>query len=199
MLMNKKIISSTENIQTSLVFLDFETTGLNPNKDTIIEVGALKLYPNGKQEIFQSLINPNQPLLPIITQITHITDKMLENAPSLENQIPKLLKFINNTTIVAHNAKFDCKFLENTCKKLKLTYPKNNVICTLKIAKKRKEPQCSLTKLGEKYNIINKHAHRALDDAIATKDLYLKFNENHTEDYNKENTKKITKQQRTKL
>ena len=101
-----------------LVVFDFETTGLDSYKDRIIEIGGL-VVENGKAvDEFSTLIKPEIPLPPTAAKITGITEEMLVGQPPIEEELPKFLKFIEGSILVAHNAEFDMAFLRNTCERL---------------------------------------------------------------------------------
>ena len=94
------------------VVFDIETTGFDPFNDKIIEIGAVKM--RGKEIIgeFSEFVNPEIPIPPKITKLTTITDEMVANAEKIETVLPKFLEFCANTTVVAHNAKFDVGFIK---------------------------------------------------------------------------------------
>lgn len=161
--------------QRSLVFLDFETTGLDMQIDEIIEIGALKIEPNGFESVFQQLVKPSKEIHEAITKITGISNKMVESSPLLEPTIKEFYDFIGDSIIVVHNADFDLLWLISSYLKYDLTIPSNNIICTLNWAKLRQESRCSLGALTKKYGICHNNAHRALADAVATKELYFIF------------------------
>lgn len=161
--------------QESFVFLDFETTGLEPSKEHIIEIGALKIDEDGYEHVFQQFIKPPKPVGAHITQITGITDEMLENAPPLEDVMRAFIAFIGNAKIVAHNAEFDIPWLITAAMRTNETLKNNPVICTLKWARRAKEPRASLGILTKKYKITHANAHRALADACSTRELFLIF------------------------
>jgi len=156
-------------------FLDFETTGLEVGRDSIIEIGALKIDKEGYDHTFQSFVTPVKRVDSRITEITGITNDMLVGAPNLTESITKLIEFIGDSTIVAHNADFDIPWLLMSMKQLDLRKHNNPIICTLKWAKKCGEPSRSLGALTKKYKIGHENAHRALADAAATKELFFIF------------------------
>jgi DNA polymerase III epsilon subunit family exonuclease len=157
----------------SLVFLDFETTGLDPTKDHIIEIGALKIDEDGFEHIYESFIKPPIPLPEKIIKITSISPDMLENAPNIEQIIKDFYDFLGDSTLVAHNADFDISWLLVNLERFQLNLQSNPVICTLNWAKKMSEAKCSLSALTKKYNIGHLNAHRALADAAVTKELFF--------------------------
>ena len=163
------------NQQENLVFLDFETSGLEIGKDEIIEIGALKIDEEGNEIPYQQLIKPKASIGKRITEITGISDAMVTDAPSIEEPMKKLIDFIGNCKIVAHNAEFDILWLITTCKKLSIPFTNNDIVCTYKWAKSIGEKSCSLGALSKKYNISHQNAHRALADVAATKELFFIF------------------------
>ena len=159
----------------SLVFLDFETTGLEAGKDHLIEIGALKIDEDGFEHVFDTFVKPPISLPEKITQITKITDEMLIDAPLIDKVIHDFIDFIGNSTIVAHNADFDVPWLILEAKKSNLNLQNNNIICTFKWAKELKEGRASLGALTKKYKIGHLNSHRALADSGATKELFFIF------------------------
>ena len=103
---------------------------------------------------------------------------MVENEPGIEDVLPKFRNYIGNRTIVAHNAKFDLKFLNYYLNELGLD-PIENHICTLELLKQNKEYKGKNKKLETAcayYGIENKNAHRADSDTLATAKLFLILN-----------------------
>ena len=104
--MNRKTLLKELNLST-FVALDFETTGLDPNYDKVIEVAAI-LFKNGEpKKTFSTLINPEQNISPFITNITGISNSMVSDAPKEKDIIGKLVKILGHHPVVAHNIKFD--------------------------------------------------------------------------------------------
>ena len=93
------------------IVLDTETTGLDYTRERIIEFAAVRLE-NGKiKDEFQTLINPHQHIRKSSQAVHGITQEMVEDAPSEEEALPKILEFIGDYPIVAHNVIFDYSFL----------------------------------------------------------------------------------------
>ena len=161
------------------VVVDLETTGLDPYKGCeIIEIGVTEINNNEIGRNYSRLIKPNGIIPSLITDITNITNEMVENEKSLEEVLPKFRQYIGDKTIIAHNAKFDLKFLNYYLNKMGLE-PINNYICTLELLKQNKEYKGKNKKLEtacEYYNIENKNAHRADSDTLATAKLFLILN-----------------------
>ena len=152
-----------------IVVLDFESTGLNTGKAKIIEVGAVKLENGTVTETFEQLVDPGEALGPKITEITGITDAMLQGQPKAAEVLPKLLAFIGELPIAAHNAHFDASLLKAELKRLgmSLSVP---VLDTLTYARKLYPGFKSyrLAALCKQLGVSLKNAHRAVHDATAT-------------------------------
>ena len=109
------------------VVIDIETTGLDPQYDEIIELGALKIENGVIVDSFSKLIKPKTSISDFITQLTGISNSMVENAPSIEEELPNYLKFINEQNIVGHNVNFDINFIYDNLAKI-LNKPFTNLI-----------------------------------------------------------------------
>jgi len=156
-------------VEQTLIALDIETTGFDSNKDQVIEIAAVKFKGNETIDTFETLINPERDIPTIITHITGIKNKDLENAPYFEDIREELERFIDNHPIVGHNISFDVNFLNQ--KGLSL---KNDLYDTLDLASILLPgmPSYSLDTLTRTLKIQHKNKHRALSDTIATQDLF---------------------------
>ena len=152
---------------------DFETTGFNAGGgDQIIEIGAV-LIKNGEIiDRFDELINPHRPLSETIVNLTHITDEMLEDKDDEETVVRRFMDFYKDYPMVAHNAKFDCSFLEMAYKKYNLGEFTNCVIDTLELSRALDTgfARHSLSALVKRYNVeFDENAHHRADyDAEGT-------------------------------
>ena len=159
--------------------IDFETTGLDPAFQAIVEVGAVKIREGREIASFQTLVNPGIPIPPGVTEIHGITDAMVENAPAVGSVLPDLLSFLRGTIVVAHNAPFDVGFLEAAIaaerRKGKQAALLEAVVDTRVLAKSlvKGEAGYSLQHLASKFQIPVIQAHRALDDARVCSRLLL--------------------------
>ena len=155
------------------VVFDLETTGLSPDKDTIIEIGALKVIQGKVADRFSEFINPHQKLTQQISELTGITDDMLAGARNLQVVVGDFVDFCEDYVVVGHNLGFDYRFTKMAAEKYHLPF-EHEGIDTLKIAKTvhKDLPSRSLGALCEHYGIINSSAHRAYHDALATAKLY---------------------------
>src|SRR5688572_28645172 len=96
----------------SIVAIDIETTGLDENRDAIIEIGAVRF--NGKriEDEFSTLLNPNRHIPEFITGLTGIDDSMVRQAPRLRDIAPELESFVGTAPLLGHNVRFDLGFLQ---------------------------------------------------------------------------------------
>lgn len=152
--------------------VDIETTGLSPDKDDIIEIGALRVRNNLVVAEFTQLIKASKPLSKTISQITGITDDMLADAKELDDTLSDFLRFIDNDTVVGHNIAFDANFISKKCVACELDF-KNDTYDTLAVCK-HEYPDVShkledmIIQLGIKDSGIH---HRALADCYHTHSL----------------------------
>ena len=121
----------TKNFYDDYIVFDLETTGFDPISDKIIEIGALKYKNNVLMEKFNMLINPEIKLPKNIIELTGITDNMLTNCKTINDVLPKFIDFIEDYTLIAHNASFDIGFIEQNIKKLNINMIKNKNFDTL--------------------------------------------------------------------
>ena len=163
--MDKKILLKKLNLSTYIA-IDFETTGLDPIKDKIIEVAVIKFIHGKPKGKFTTLINPNIQISPFITEITGINNTMVSNAPKEGDIIDELLEFISNYPLVAHNIRFDWAFLIELCKRYNKDIPSSNLYDTLQLARcvLFEHPVFNLAALSEHYGLDSSGSHRAEKD-----------------------------------
>ncbi len=171
------VVQSPQNqtLSDEFTVFDIETTGLSSTKDKITEIGAVKIRNGEIIDYFSSLINPEVPIPANIQELTGITDEMVKDAPTIDTVLPKFLDFVGNSVIVAHNANFDVAFIRNAAKNMSLSV-NNTILDTLELSRLL-FPSLSRHKL----DIIAKHLgislenhHRAVDDAKATSEIFIK-------------------------
>ena len=177
MLDNEPIMERDTSIQhITFVAFDFETTGLYPQQDDIIEFGAVKFsVTEGPMAEFRTFVDPNRPVPADASDISGITDDMLVGQPSLSIVMPQFKEFIEGTVLVAHNAGFDLSFLRAALAKLSISDIDNFVIDTQQLAKRAFPGQKSygLQNLATFLQFPPNQAHRALDDAHMCMKLFL--------------------------
>lgn len=162
----------TKQLFDEFISLDFETTGLIPGEDKIIEVGAVKYKNNIQIDEYSTLINPGIHIPNNITKQTGINNKMVANSPHFKDISLKLSSFIGNLPIVAHNASFDIKFYNTGLGKC----IENPIIDTLQISRHifADLPDHKLETIKQ-YMGINLESHRALDDAKVAAEIYMRY------------------------
>ncbi len=160
----------------NFVVFDLETTGLEPTKDEIIEIGACKVVNGRIDETFSTFVKPTHHIPKEITTLTGITDDMVKDAPTINYVLPDFYKFCYNSTMVAHNTQFDIGFIYAAAKKLSYNFS-NPLMDTLEMSH-TKLPGLKNYKLGtivDKLNIVLDNAHRAINDATATAKVFIKL------------------------
>lgn len=159
---------------TSLVALDIETTGLDPQKDAIIEIGAVRFSGRRVEDEWSTLIHPGRPIPPYITQLTGITDQMVLQAPSIKSVIKELANFAGDDPILGHNVGFDLSFLRRYG-----ILRENETIDTYEMASilLPNAGRYNLGALAQALGVLLPATHRALDDANATRGVYLRLME----------------------
>lgn len=171
----------------SYVSLDLETTGLDPKKDKIIEIGAVRVRAGEITDRMETFVNPGRLLEERIIELTGICDEQLADAPEITEVLPKLLTFIGDDILLGHSVLFDYSFVKKAAVNQRLTFEKKG-IDTLKLARKFL-PELESRSLGFLcgHFHIEHNAHRALADAEATFVLYQKlaelFYEGHEKDF----------------
>ncbi|MEG2351432.1 MAG: PolC-type DNA polymerase III [Bacilli bacterium] len=174
--------NDTKLIDNTYVVFDLETTGFNAGGgDTIIEIGAVKLKNGEIIDRFDKLINPGHKLNSKITEVTSITDAMLQGKPSEEQAVKEFINWFEDYPVVAHNAKFDTSFIEMAYQKYNLGTFNNPVIDTLELSRTLDNnfARHSLSALVKRYSIpFDEESHHRGDyDAEATALVYHKMME----------------------
>lgn len=161
----------------SFVCVDLETTGLDPKRDKIIEIGAVRVERGEIIEEWEAFVNPGQKLPERIVELTGICDENLSGVKPIGEILPELLTFLGENVLLGHSVLFDFSFLKKAAVNEKLSLERQG-IDTLKIARKYLKDLESRS-LGAlcKYYEIPHSAHRALGDARATAVLYKKLAE----------------------
>lgn len=165
-----------QSLNGTYVVFDLETTGFSAIKDKIIEIGAVKVEGGKITDRFSTFVNPGVPIPFRITQLTGITDQMVMDAPGIETVLPQFLEFIGEAALVAHNASFDVGFIEQNCRYQDII-PDFTSVDTVAMARILL-PTLSKYKLnvvaGALHISLENH-HRAVDDAGATAEIFVRF------------------------
>ena len=174
----KELISELD-----IVSLDFETTGLDIEKDSIVSIGWVSIEHLGVnlKSCYHQFINTNKELPETSVVIHQITDNQLANGVVIEQALPNLLRQLSGKVLLAHNAKIELGFLNKMCLQLYGTNFIIPVIDTQHLAKRSFERQnqpykgsdLRLFNLRKEFNLPPYKAHNALKDAVATAELFL--------------------------
>ena len=157
--------SKNQSIDTEYCVFDLETTGISHITEKITEVGIIKIKNGEIIDTFECFVNPEKPIPQKVVEVTHITDDMVKDAETIDKVMPKVLEFMGDSVLVAHNADFDIGFMKYNCEQLGLKFEYTH-IDTLRLAKAI-FPEFTKYKLGiiaDKLGIKVDVAHRALDD-----------------------------------
>lgn len=166
-----------QNLDDTYVVFDIETTGLSKEKEMITEIGAVKVADGKIIDRFSTFVNPQRPISAEITKLTGITDDMVKDAPTIENILPEFLKFCEDTVLVAHNASFDTGFIRIAAERAGLGELHHTIVDTLELARALL-PELNKHKLDivcEHLGVTLNGHHRAVNDAEATAEVFIKF------------------------
>ncbi|MFZ4516552.1 MAG: DEDD exonuclease domain-containing protein [Acidimicrobiia bacterium] len=161
--------------EVTFVVIDLETTGAQPARCGITEIGAVKARGGEVLGTFQTLINPGVAIPPMITVLTGITEAMVMPAPTIDQVLPTLLEFIGDAVIIGHNVRFDVGFLNAALLGYGYDALPNRTIDTVRLARRlvRSEvPNCKLGTLAAHFRVTTTPSHRAFDDARATLEVF---------------------------
>jgi DNA polymerase-3 subunit epsilon len=154
--------------EAEFVVFDLETTGLSAARDEICELGAVRVRALEPADSFQSLVNPRIPLPEHVARLTGLRQEELRKAASVDSVVRRFLSFAGDDLLVAHNARFDQRFLEQQLRGRRLSEPP---LCTAALARRLLEGRLrrvSLASLAHFFGVPTRPCHRALPDAEAT-------------------------------
>lgn len=158
----------------TMVAFDFETTGLYPASDRIVEFGAVKFRGGREIDTFEKLANPGIPIGADAAAVSGISDADVAEATPVEAVVPEFVAFLGDAVLMAHNAPFDLGFLRAAVQALGLGDVANTVIDTQVLAMKAfpRRKSYGLQNLATELGLPPNRAHRALDDAIMCMRLF---------------------------
>lgn len=164
------------NIPKIFVALDLETTGLEFDKDEIIEVALVRFEDGRAAEACDYFVKPSLKLRPFISYLTGIAEESLERAEEFQAIAGKLREFIGEFPLVAHNASFDVHFLKAAFEKVGVEFENHPVFDSLAISRIAfpSMPNHKLATLVSELHIQRESAHRAVPDASAAGDVFLR-------------------------
>ncbi|MBO6150423.1 MAG: PHP domain-containing protein, partial [Clostridium sp.] len=165
-----------QDLDHTCVVFDIETTGFSPVTNHIIEIGAVRVEKGVITDRFSTFVNPEVPIPYRIEELTGINDSMVLSAPVIEEALPKFLEFCGDAVIVAHNAPFDTSFIRENAKRMGLEYAPT-ILDTVTLARLLL-PNLNRFKLdtvAKELKISLENHHRAVDDAGATAEIFVRF------------------------
>lgn len=166
-----------QSLDDTFVVFDIETTGLSKETESITEIGAVKVVDGKIIDRFSTFVNPERPIPTEITKLTGITNEMVADAPVITEILPKFLEFCQDAVLVAHNANFDTGFIRLNAERKCGIEVKNTVLDTLELSRALL-PELKKHKLDiicEQLGVFLEGHHRAVNDAEATAEVFLKF------------------------
>lgn len=163
------------NTNKSFVFLDLETTGYNPTKDMIYQIGVVRYSKGAPTQSYATYVNPACQLLPLVRSCTDYEIQSLRNAPTITQVIMRLREVIGHDTIVGHNIRFDLCFLAYACRLYGLSPIDNDWIDTLTLAHQLLpgKKHYKLSDVAMYLGIRSSVTHDALDDAFVTSQVFF--------------------------
>ncbi len=165
-----------QSLQGTYVVFDIETTGFSPVKNKIIEIGAVRVEEGKIVGRFSAFVNPGTPIPFRIEQLTGISDEMVLDAPGIEEVLPQFLAFCEGAVFVAHNANFDMSFIKENAARQQLfldpTYVDTVGIARVLLPNQAKH---TLDAVAKTMGVSLENHHRAVDDAEATAEIFVKF------------------------
>ncbi|MBQ9140598.1 MAG: PolC-type DNA polymerase III, partial [Lachnospiraceae bacterium] len=165
-----------QSFDETFVVFDIETTGFSPIKNRIIEIGAVKVEKGEITDRFSAFVNPDVPIPFEIEKLTGINDDMVVGAPQIDVVLPQFLEFCRDCVLVAHNATFDMSFIIENAEKLgyetDFTYVDTVPIARILLPNQAKH---TLDAVAKSLGVSLENHHRAVDDAEATAQIFVKM------------------------
>lgn len=158
------------------VVFDIETTGFSPINDGITEIGAVKVINGSIEARYSTFVNPEKTIPSKVVELTGITNDMVRNERTISEVLPEFLEFCGDAALVAHNANFDVSFIREKARKNNIDI-KPIVVDTLALSKLLLQDlkRHKLNQVAKYLKISLENHHRAVDDANATAEIFLKF------------------------
>jgi len=159
----------------TIVALDIETTGLDPQRDAIIEIGAVRFNGRRIEAKWETLINPGRPIPPFITQLTGISNNMVVNAPKIREVLGDLVGFVGDAPVISHRVSFDLSFVR---RQNVLLYNENIDTYDMAAVLLPTIERYNLGALAQALRVIPPgRGHRGLNDALMTHGVYLRLHD----------------------
>lgn len=165
-----------QDFSVDFVVFDIETTGFSPVNNRIIEIGAVRISAGKIADSYSAFVNPDVPIPFEIEKLTGINDDMVMAAPMIESVLPRFLDFCKDAVLVAHNANFDMSFILENAKRQGIhknfTYVDTVGIARILLPNQAKH---TLDAVAKALGISLENHHRAVDDAQATAEIFVRF------------------------
>ena len=164
--------------EAEFVVFDLETTGLSAARSRICELGAVRVRALELVDSYQSLVNPQTALPESIARLTGLREQELRQAPSVGTVLRRFLAFAGDNLLVAHNARFDQRFLEQQLLRLHGRRLAEPPLCTAALARRLLEGRVrrvGLASLAHFFGVSTRPCHRALPDAEATAEVLVRL------------------------
>ena len=164
---------------TRYAVVDLEATDAHSSENKIIQIGIVLVEDGEIVETFSTEVNPHEPLLPRISELTGLSDKQLKTAPEFSEVAAKVRELLTDSVFVAHNARFDYGLLEKSFLNAGLEFNEMLRVDTVDLARVFYPTfeKYGLESLSEKLDLAHDHPHAAVSDAYATAELLLKIEE----------------------
>ena len=165
-----------QSLDDACVVFDIETTGFSATRDRIIEIGAVKVIEGKIVDKYSTFVNPDIPIPFEIENLTHITDEMVMDAPMIDVILPQFFEFCKGCILVAHNASFDVGFIRTKAAEMQIETD-FTVVDTVGLARMLlpKLNRFKLNVVAKELHVSLESHHRAVDDAGATAEIFVKF------------------------
>ena len=162
---------------TRYAVVDLEATDAHSSENKIIQIGIVLVEDGEIVETFSTEVNPHEPLLPRISELTGLSDKQLKTAPEFSEVAAKVRELLTDSVFVAHNARFDYGLLEKSFLNAGLEFNEMLRVDTVDLARVFYPTfeKYGLESLSEKLDLAHDHPHAAVSDAYATAELLLKI------------------------
>ena len=164
---------SREFLETEYVVFDTETTGLDAERDEIIEIGAVKIKNGIICEEFQTLVKPKNEISAETTSINNISNEMVKDAPLIDVAIRDFYRWTRGATLVAYNIAFDYKFIQKAAKNEGLNFDNPCIDAMVVARNKLRLSRYRLSDVAKRLDVTLNNAHRALADSIATAEAFI--------------------------
>ncbi len=174
----KEIVTNEkgQDLDNTYVVFDIETTGFSCVNNQIIEIGGVKVKGGEIVDHFSEFVNPHCPIPYEIVKLTSITDEQVMDADDIESVLPRFLAFAQDSVLVAHNATFDMSFIEENARRQRLPFD-YTCIDTLGVSRAllTEQSKHTLDAVAKTLKVSLENHHRAVDDAQATAEIFIKL------------------------